>query len=112
MPQPDQVMALAVPDPDTLDDDLEAHFAKCTEKLGLVPTVLRAFNVLRAFIALYNELTLGDSGLTKLEREMIAVVVSSANRCYDCLSGFFNMSNRVAPAVDMIPNAAYHAMDR
>ena len=28
---------------------------------------------------------LADSGLTKLEREMIAVVVSSANRCFYCL---------------------------
>ena len=26
-----------------------------------------------------------DSGLTKLEREMIAVVVSSINRCFYCL---------------------------
>ena len=28
---------------------------------------------------------LAESGLSKLEREMIAVVVSSANRCYYCL---------------------------
>jgi uncharacterized peroxidase-related enzyme len=28
---------------------------------------------------------LGPSGLTKLEREMVAVVVSSANRCFYCL---------------------------
>ena len=34
---------------------------------------------------MYNELMLGESGLSKLEREMIAVVVSSANRCYYCL---------------------------
>ena len=26
--------------------------------------------------------------------------------------GFFNMSNRVASAVDMMPNPDYHAMDR
>ena len=29
---------------------------------------------------------LADSGLTKLEREMIAVVVSSINRCFYCLT--------------------------
>jgi uncharacterized peroxidase-related enzyme len=36
------------------------------------------------FLAVYNELMLNeeDCRLTKLEREMIAVVVSSANRCY------------------------------
>ncbi len=28
---------------------------------------------------------LGDSGLSKLEREMIAVAVSSVNRCFYCL---------------------------
>jgi uncharacterized peroxidase-related enzyme len=33
----------------------------------------------------YNELMLGESPLSKLEREMIAVVVSCANHCYYCL---------------------------
>ena len=60
------------------------------EKLGMVPNVLKAhaFDVdkLNAFTALYNELMLGDSGLTKLEREMIAVVVSSINGCFYCLT--------------------------
>jgi uncharacterized peroxidase-related enzyme len=190
MPQPDHVMALPVPDPETLDNDLKAYYAKCQDKLGLVPNVLRAYSSrpekLRTFIKLYNELMLGDSGLDKLEREMIAVVVSSANRCYYCLvahgqavrrlsgdsqlgemlvmnyrvaplvprhramldfawkltvtphlmdegdrqglrdagfseadifdiadvAGFYNMSNRVASAVDMIPNPEYHQMDR
>jgi uncharacterized peroxidase-related enzyme len=40
---------------------------------------------LRNFMAMYNEIMLSASGLTKLEREMVAVVVSSANRCYYCL---------------------------
>ncbi len=89
MPQPDRVMELPVPDPATLDDDLQAYFGKCIDKLGLVPNVLRAYSLrpkkLRTFIALYNELMLGESGLTKLEREMISVVVSSANHCFYCL---------------------------
>lgn len=55
-----------------------------------MPNVLRAYSArpekLRTFIKLYNELMLGGSGLDKLEREMIAVVVSSANRCYYCLA--------------------------
>jgi uncharacterized peroxidase-related enzyme len=37
-------------------------------------------------VAFYNDLMLGPSGLSKLEREMIAVCVSSANRCYYCLA--------------------------
>jgi uncharacterized peroxidase-related enzyme len=36
-------------------------------------------------MAMYNEIMLSESGLSKLEREMVAVVVSSANRCYYCL---------------------------
>lgn len=89
MPQPDHISALGAPDPDTLDDDLKAVFQKCQEKLGLVPNVLRAYslrpNKLRNFMAMYNELMLAPSGLSKLEREMVAVVVSSANHCYYCL---------------------------
>jgi uncharacterized peroxidase-related enzyme len=34
---------------------------------------------------MYNDLMLAPSGLSKLEREMIAVAVSSHNRCYYCL---------------------------
>lgn len=190
MPQPEKVMSLPVPDPATLDEDIRAYFDKCVDKLGMVPNVLRAYSLrpskFRAFTAMYNELMLGPSGLSKLEREMIAVVVSSANRCYYCLVahgqavrrlsgdpqlgemlvmnhrvaeleprqrgmldfawkltttphlvgeedrdalralglseedvfdvcdvvGFFNMSNRVASGVDMIPNPEYHGMDR
>jgi len=89
MPQPDHVIRLPLPDQDGLDADLAKYFAKCHEKLGLVPYVLRAYTgnpaKLRNFISTYNELMLGESGLSKLEREMIAVVVSSANRCYYCL---------------------------
>ena len=190
MPQPDHVHSLPVPDPDTLDEDIQKYFGKCLEKLGMVPNVLKSYSFrpkkLRTFSSLYNELMLGDSGLSKLEREMIAVVVSSANRCYYCLvahgqavrqlsgdpelgemlvmnyraakldprrramldfawkvtttphlieeadrealratgfsdedifdiadvAGFYNMSNRVASAVDMMPNPEYHRMDR
>lgn len=190
MPQPDHISGLAVPDPETLDGDLKALFARCVEKLGLVPNVLRAYSLrpqrLRNFIAMYNELMLAPSGLSKLEREMVAVVVSSANRCYYCLVahgqavrqlsgdpelgemlvmnyrlvpleprhramldfawkltsepaaigdadraalrqaglgeeeifdlaetiGFFNMSNRVASGLDLMPNREYHRRDR
>jgi uncharacterized peroxidase-related enzyme len=167
-----------------------ALFAKCQEKLGLVPNVLVAYahrpDKLRAFSQMYNDLMLGPSGLSKLEREMIAVAVSAENRCWYCLvahgaavrvlsgdarlgealalnrhmaevtprqramldfaarmtreshaigeadrdalrahgfseediwdiaavAGFFNMSNRMASAVAMRPNEAYHAQGR
>ena len=89
MPQPDHVTLLKEADEAALDDDLKAYFAKCVKKIGLLPNVLRAYALrpekLRTFSRMYNELMLGESGLTKLEREMIAVTVSSANRCYYCL---------------------------
>ena len=69
---------------------MAAYFKKCEEKLGFVPNVLKAYAFempkLEAFVAMYNDLMLAPSGLSKLEREMIAVAVSSENRCYYCLT--------------------------
>jgi uncharacterized peroxidase-related enzyme len=76
--------------PAELTPAMRAYFDKCTEKLGFVPNVLRAYAFdmpkLEAFIAMYNDLMLAPSGLSKLEREMIAVAVSAENRCYYCLT--------------------------
>jgi len=69
---------------------LEAYFAKCREKLGYVPNVLRAYAFdaakLQAFIDMVDDLMLADSGITKAEREMIAVAVSAVNQCHYCLT--------------------------
>jgi uncharacterized peroxidase-related enzyme len=92
MPHQDKrpVTALDLPVADPLSPQTEAYFAKCREKLGLVPNVLKAYafdeKKLRAFTDFYNDLMLGESGLSKLEREMIAVVVSSVNHCHYCLT--------------------------
>ena len=89
--QPDHIHALDLPVPEAgdLDPDLQKYFDVCQEKLGMVPNVLRSYAVaperLRAFIAMYNDLMLSDSGLSKLEREMIATAVSSENKCYYCV---------------------------
>jgi uncharacterized peroxidase-related enzyme len=92
MPQPDHIVRTPpLPDPDSLDDDIKKYFAICEEKIGLVPYVLRAYTAnqekLRHFSRLYNAIMLDEEacGLSKLEREMIAVVVSCANHCYYCL---------------------------
>ena len=73
-----------------LSPAMAAYFKKCQDKLGFVPNVLVAYafdmTKLETFVAMYNDLMMGDSGLSKLEREMIAVVVSSQNRCYYCLT--------------------------
>lgn len=89
MTDQDQPTALDLPMVDPLPDTTQRYFDICTEKLGMIPNVLKAhaFDIekLNAFTALYNDLMLAESGLTKLEREMIAVVVSSINRCFYCL---------------------------
>ena len=82
------ITALALP-PEPLSAEMAAYFKKCEEKLGFVPNVLKAYAFdnakLSAFVGMYNDLMLAPSGLSKLEREMIAVAVSSHNRCYYCL---------------------------
>ena len=185
-----QVTALNLPEMDPMPDNIRKYFKLCEDKLGLVPNVLKAYafneTKLNAFTGMYNDLMLGESNITPLEREMIAVVVSSINRCYYCLvahgnsvrklsknpelgeqmainyrladlkpnqrammdfavkmteesykieeidrqtlrnngysdqdiwdiasiASFFNMSNRMASAIDMRPNVEYHSLDR
>lgn len=187
---PRPATALDLPAVSPLPPETAAYFAICEEKLGMVPNVLRAYafdiDKLNAFTAMYNDLMLADSGLPKLDREMIAVVVSSINRCWYCqvahgaalralshdpalgealvmnyrvatlspkqramldfaakltkacdeieeedraalravgfsdrdiwdisaVTGFFNMTNRLASGTAMEPNAAYHGMAR
>jgi uncharacterized peroxidase-related enzyme len=188
-PHEPHVTALDMPQAE-LTPAMEAYFQKCRDKIGFVPNVLTAYAFdmakLEAFVAFYNDLMLAPSGLSKLEREMIAVAVSSENKCFYCLTAhgaavrqlsgdpvlgemmvmnyraadltprqramldfavkvtnasytieendredlrklgftdrdiwdiaavasFFNMSNRMASAVDMRPNQEYHAQAR
>ena len=88
--QAKRIIALDILDGLELSESTRGYFDKCEEKLGLVPNVLRAYSFddkkLRAFTDMYNDLMLGASGLSKLEREMIAVAVSSVNHCYYCLT--------------------------
>ncbi len=90
MSKADKSTVLDLPMQATLPPDLQAYFDKCVEKLGFVPNVLRAYafdaGKLKAFIALVDDLMLGDSGLDKTEREMIAVAVSAVNHCHYCLT--------------------------
>ncbi len=183
-------LELRIPAREQLDAPTQRYFDTCQEKLGMVPNVLQAYSQnpkqLDAFSNFYNCLMFGESGLSPLEREMIAVVVSSVNHCFYCLSahgsavrqysgdpilgeqlvmnyraaelaprqramldfadkltrqpdqiietdrqalrdagfsdadiwdianitGFYNMTNRVASAVEMAPNPQYHSLFR
>ena len=191
MSEPEEkITALNLPEMDPMPEHVKKYFKLCKDKLGLIPNVLKAYSFnetkLNAFTNMYNDLMLGESNISPLEREMIAVVVSSINRCYYCLvahgnsvrklsknpalgeamvinyriadlkpnqrammdfvakmteesykieevdrqilrenrysdqdiwdiasiASFFNMSNRMASAIDMRPNAEYHSLDR
>ena len=85
----DMPTALDLPMVDPLPEATQKYFDVCQDKLGMIPNVLRAYafdvEKLNAFTAMYNDLMLGDSALSKLEREMIAVAVSAVNKCYYCL---------------------------
>jgi uncharacterized peroxidase-related enzyme len=86
----DKLLALGLGREDRLDAECVEYFRKCEEKLGFVPNVLRAYAFdnakLKAFILMADDLMLGESGLSKAEREMIAVAVSAVNHCHYCLT--------------------------
>lgn len=88
-PRKNAVHALSLPAERSLPTGIKDVFMRCREKLGFVPNVLRSYTLRPAkfehFRGYNNELMLGESGLTKLEREIIAVVVSSANHCHYCI---------------------------
>ena len=72
-----------------LDAEMKNYIQVCKDKLGMVPNVILANasdnERLKTFVNFYNRLMLKKGYLTKLEREMIAVVVSSCNKCFYCL---------------------------
>ncbi len=75
--------------PEALPREVEDVAAPVAERLGFVPNVfrflaLRPEHLLRWW-SYYDHLMRGPSGLTKVQREMIAVVVSAANRCHYCM---------------------------
>lgn len=89
MTHDDLPTALNLPMVDPLPEPTQKYFDVCLDKLGMIPNVLRAYafdiEKLDAFTGMYNNLMLAPSGLSKLEREMIAVAVSAVNRCFYCL---------------------------
>jgi uncharacterized peroxidase-related enzyme len=81
---------LRVPEREELPAEVLALWQPSLEKLGFVPNVLRLYALrpsrLLAWNAWYDEAMKGESGLSKAEREMIAVVVSVANDCAYCIA--------------------------
>jgi len=78
-----------VPDETELPENLRKLFAKARERLGFVPNVFRVYAFrperLSAWFAHFRSLHEPTDDLDAADRELIAVVVSSANRCLYCL---------------------------
>ena len=80
---------LRVPPEEDAPPGVQELYGKASEKLGFVPNVLRVYALrprhLELWNAFYDDLMRGDSALTRPQREMIAVVVSTVNRCHYCM---------------------------
>jgi uncharacterized peroxidase-related enzyme len=78
-----------VPEESELPERLQGLFAKAREQLGFVPNVFRAYAFrperLSAWFEHFRALHEPTDNLGTADREMIAVVVSAANRCLYCL---------------------------
>ncbi len=83
-----QVSRLRVPAEYEWPDEVREVAAPFREKLGFVPNIMPAFALLpghfRGWWAYFDDLMRGSSSssLTKAQREMIAVVASTANNCH------------------------------
>lgn len=83
------ISRFAVPDLDSLPDDMRQAILKVAEKSGFVPNVFLALAhrpaEFRAFFAYHDALMDKDEGLTKAERELIVVATSGLNQCQYCV---------------------------
>jgi alkylhydroperoxidase family enzyme len=65
---------------------LKAEYEAAVERAGKVFNIVKAMSlrpgVLKRSMALYREIMFGPCGLTRQERELLAVVVSRANDCH------------------------------
>jgi uncharacterized peroxidase-related enzyme len=74
-----------VPEEEDLDPRVSELVAKQREKLGAPNNVVRTHawrpELMLRWLDFYEFISKGPSGLSRVEREMIGVVVSAENRC-------------------------------
>jgi uncharacterized peroxidase-related enzyme len=78
-----------IPDLAALPEDIRARILAVQERSGFIPNVFLMLAhrpaEFRAFMAYHDALMDKDEGLSKAEREMIVVAVSSRNQCQYCV---------------------------
>jgi uncharacterized peroxidase-related enzyme len=72
--------------PEDAEGVLKRLYDEAVQRAGRIYNVIRVQSlrpkVLSASVQLYTQIMKGESGLSRAEREMIAVVVSRANGCF------------------------------
>jgi uncharacterized peroxidase-related enzyme len=81
---------LTVPRADRLAEGVTAEMGPIAEKIGFMPNVARLLAIspdhFVGWWRYFDELMRGPSGLSKTQREMIAVVISAEARCPYCVA--------------------------
>ena len=65
-----------------LKDEYDAAVARAGKVFNIVKAMSLRPGVLRSSMQLYRDVMFGRSGLSRVERELLAVVVSRANDCH------------------------------
>ena len=85
-----QAAWLAVPSPEELPTEVADAIGDVSKRIGFLPNVARLLAVTPSHFVgwwrYFDDLMRGPSGLTKTQREMIAVVVSAESHCPYCLA--------------------------
>lgn len=80
---------LELPAPEDVDPGMQKLFAKAIEVVGFVPNVFVGYTIrpthFRPWFDHFRAVTEKESELTRAEREMIGLAVSSENQCLYCL---------------------------
>lgn len=81
---------ITVVPPEAAQGDLREVYRELEQKRGKVANILQVHSLrptaMRAHVDLYMDLMFASGGLSRRQREMIAVVVSRENRCEYCVT--------------------------
>lgn len=108
----EKISWLSVPEREDLPEDTQALFGKAEEKLGLIPNVFKVFSLtpehFMKWFKYYDFLMRNEeSELSRKERELIALAVSSENRCEYCL-GSHSAYLREVTGDPVLPDLVIH----